>query len=72
MLSDKQIEEISKAAADIAVSLDMHPCLWANFIVKMLPCGWEEKKRAIKRCQQWLFDNQQSYPFSITKQDILY
>jgi hypothetical protein len=72
MLTDKQIEEVSKAAADIAVSLDMHPCLWVNFVVGSMPCTWDERKSEMRKCQQWLFDNQQAYPFSITKEDMLY
>lgn len=72
VLSDKQIQEISKAAADIAVSLDMHPCLWVVIITLSLPGEWRERRAAEDKCQQWLFDNQESYPFSITKEDMSY
>jgi len=72
MLSDKQIQEISRAAYDIAVTLNMHPIFCLSFITSNLPCDWDEKESERKRCKQWLFDNQKDHWFSITKQDMLY
>jgi len=72
MLSDKQIQEISQATAEYSATIGIHPFGLICAAVGSLGLDIDEMKSDIKKCKQWLFDNQQSYPFSITKEDMLY
>lgn len=72
MLTDKQIEEVSKAVIEAGAAINIHPIIALSGIVNISPHGWDERKVIERKCKQWLFDNQQSYPFSISKQDMLY
>lgn len=71
MLSDKQIQEISKVATQVNAATAMGIFISLRGIIGILPYNWTERLEEEKRCKQWLFDNQQSYPFSITKEDMV-
>jgi len=72
MLTDKQIEEISKASADISVAVGKHPLECMSEIIFLSSDDYHERRLILKKCTQWLFDNQQPYPFSISKEDMIY
>lgn len=71
MLTNKEIEQISKAAIQVGAAIHIHPIITLNGIVNISPCGYDERKVIERKCRQWLFDNQQSYPFSISKEHML-
>lgn len=72
MLTDKQMQEISKAVADISAATRKHPTHIVYGVLDMFEDTPKGRVESYNRCMRWLFDNQQSYPFLITKQDMLY
>ena len=72
MLSDKEIQEIAEAAIQVSAAIRIHPLITLNGIVGISPCGHDDRKIIERKCRQWLFDNQHSHPFSITKEHMLY
>lgn len=72
MLSDKEIIKISKAASDISLVNNCSPTFALQNLLCYFEYGRKDKIDVYNRCKQWLFDNQQYYPFSIAKEDMLY
>lgn len=77
MLSDKQIQkyaiEIAKSVATYSSTVGFHPFgIIETAVGALSSLKNDQRQNFIDECKQWLFDNQQSYPFSITKQDMLY
>jgi len=77
MLSDKQIQkyaiEIAKSVATYSSTINIHPFgILTTAVGALSSLKNDQRQNFTDNCKQWLFDNQESYPFSITKQDMLY
>ena len=71
MLSDKEIEEICKSAIQISAVTSTGIFISIRCIMGILYFDWDKKLEYEKRCKQWLLDNQQSYQFTLLKEDMV-